>query len=309
MQNTFNGVFKAESYSKAKFKPKKTVNTVEDVTNSIKNICSDIKEVTETYNNLVTKSVNSSEWISDAVLITQISNSISESLKKISTNIVSDIIEIYNQVDAVNKQLSFEITEQKEIMSNSLNSLNALSVGKIVAPSTSNYHSPITSTETDNTTEVTESTNSKNNTSQDTGSSIDIPSNVRQSGITKNYTNYDYFYNKWSKGTNQRSVADAWAESGKNSNNGIATIDDRYLVAVSTKFGKVGDNIDVVLDDGTVINCTIADAKGSDATSEWGHELGRGGVDVIEWESVGSADVINIDEWQGKKVTSIINIS
>lgn len=138
---------------------------------------------------------------------------------------------------------------------------------------------------------------------------ISIPSSVKQTGITKNYTNYDYFYNRWSNNTNQRVMADRWGEAGKTSNNGIATLDDRYLVAVSQKFGNVGDNIDVVLEDGTVINCTIADAKGSDATSEWGHVLSNGGVDVIEWESVGNQDVIQIDDWKGKTVSSIINLN
>ena len=42
-------------------------------------------------------------------------------------------------------------------------------------------------------------------------------------------------------------------------------LNNRYLVAVSPKFGKVGDNIDVCLDNGTVIPCTIADSKGKDA--------------------------------------------
>lgn len=151
--------------------------------------------------------------------------------------------------------------------------------------------------------------NANTNSSSPSAVGISIPSDVKQTGITKNYTNYDYFYNKWSNNTNQRVVADRWNEAGRTSSNGIATIDDRYLVAVSPKFGTVGDNIDVVLEDGTVINCTIADAKGSDATSEWGHRLGNSGVDVIEWESVGSQDVIDIGDWKGKEVSSIINLN
>lgn len=347
MQYTFNGTFKAEIFSKSKFKPKKAVATIEEISSSIKNICNDIEEITNVYNDLVTKSVNSSEWVTTAREITKTSNSINESLKKVSTSIVSDMMEIYDSVDSVNKQLSFEISEQKEVMANSLNALKNLNVGNIKAPSSSTYQNSNAdfSAQTETTDAIVDNnantvvenqidniqntdTVDNNNIetanidkSQESGSTVNIseqtssskattiPSEVKQTGITKNYTNYDYFYNKWSNGTNQRNIADTWAESGRNSNNGIATINDRYLVAVSTKFGNVGDNIDVVLDDGTVINCTIADAKGSDATSEWGHVLGGGGVDVIEWESVGSADVINIDEWKGKKVSTIINTS
>ncbi|MCX4364712.1 MAG: LysM peptidoglycan-binding domain-containing protein [Bacilli bacterium] len=147
------------------------------------------------------------------------------------------------------------------------------------------------------------------NTRPQSSGGIAIPGNVRQSGITRNHTNYNSFYSKWTSGTNQRTVADQWNSSGRTSNRGIATIEDRYLVAVSPKFGTVGDNIDVSLSDGTIIHCKIADAKGSDATSEWGHVFGNGTVDVIEWESVGNQDVIQIDDWRGKSVASITNLS
>lgn len=136
---------------------------------------------------------------------------------------------------------------------------------------------------------------------------IELPSNVKQSGVTKNYTNYTYFYDRWSKGSKQQSLSRIWDEKGRTNNNGIATIDGRYLVAVAKTFGTVGDSIDIRLEDGTVLPCIIADAKGVDATSKWGHVLNSGGVDVIEWESFHSKDEIIIDEWRGKKVSSITN--
>ena len=135
---------------------------------------------------------------------------------------------------------------------------------------------------------------------------VSIPSSVPQTGIIKNYTNYDYFYGKWSKGSAQRTLSEQWAAAGKTSNRGIATLNNRYLVAVSPKFGTVGENIDVCLDNGVVIPCTIADAKGGDAKSEWGHTFGKA-VDIIEWESMGNQSVINTDGWQGHKVDKIIN--
>ncbi len=139
------------------------------------------------------------------------------------------------------------------------------------------------------------------------GKSIDIPSNVAQTGIIKNYTNYDYFVGRWTKGSNQDALSKAWTAAGKTSDRGIATYNDRYLVAVSEKFGTVGDNINVTLDNGQVIPCTIADVKGADAKSEWGHKFG-GAVDVIEWESVGGQDVINTDGWAGSNVVNITRV-
>ena len=135
-----------------------------------------------------------------------------------------------------------------------------------------------------------------------------IPGDIPQTGIIKNYTNYNYFYGKWNKGSAQRNISEVWNAAGRTNDRGIATLNNRYLVAVSPKFGNVGDNIDVCLDNGVVIPCTIADAKGSDAKSQWGHTFGNK-VDVIEWESMGNQSVINTDGWAGHKVNSVINYS
>lgn len=133
-----------------------------------------------------------------------------------------------------------------------------------------------------------------------------IPSNIRQTGIIKNYTNYSYYYGKWNKGSGQERVAEMWNEQGRTNDKGIATLNGRYLVAVSPIFGTNGDIIDVYLEDGTIINCIIGDAKGADATSQYGHMFGRS-VDVIEWESFGSKENIVIDEWADKNVVQIVN--
>jgi len=138
------------------------------------------------------------------------------------------------------------------------------------------------------------------------GNPIFIPANIPQTGIIKNYTNYNYFYGKWSKGSAQRNLSEVWNAAGRTSDRGIATLNNRYLVAVSPTFGKVGDNIDVCLDNGVIIPCTIADAKGADAKSKWGHTFGKA-VDVIEWESMGNQSVINTDGWQGHRVDRIVN--
>ena len=140
----------------------------------------------------------------------------------------------------------------------------------------------------------------------DIGEKISIPPNIPQTGIIENYTNYDYFYGRWNNGSAQKELSEVWAAAGKPNDRGIATINGRYLVAVSKKFGKVGDSIDVCLDNGEVIPCMIADAKGPDAESEWGHLFGRA-VDIIEWESMGDQDVIDTEGWYGCKVDSIIN--
>lgn len=141
------------------------------------------------------------------------------------------------------------------------------------------------------------------------GTTVNIPSSVPQTGITGNYTCYPQFYGKWNAGTTQRRISEIWGQKGKTgSPENIATIDGYYLIAVTQKFGQVGDIVCVVLANGTRINCMIADEKnpGDSNYTEWGHDLGGGKADVIEWESM-VYGFPNVDKWRGQRVTTIIN--
>lgn len=131
---------------------------------------------------------------------------------------------------------------------------------------------------------------------------------VKQTGICRDYTCYTTFYNRWNDGTNQRLVADIWNNQGRTSDRGIATLDGRYLVAMTTTFGNVGDYVDVVLEDGTVIPCIIADAKSFNDhnCNAYGHEKGRRGTSLVEFESIEPVqDSIDTTGWQGKAVSYI----
>lgn len=144
-----------------------------------------------------------------------------------------------------------------------------------------------------------------------TGTAISVPTSIAQTGIIKDYTSYTYFYSRWNSGSMQREVADLWENKGRTSRNGIATIDNYYLVAVRPKFGSVGDTICVVLESGARFNCIIADEKGDDAKNEWGHLFG-GKVSIVEFEGIGSTNTnlcnaINLGPWTNKKVTTVIN--
>ncbi len=140
------------------------------------------------------------------------------------------------------------------------------------------------------------------------GKTTEIPNSVKQTGIIANYTqNYDNRGWAWDQGK----MANAYKKAGSQSDGNMATIDGRYLVAVSPRFGKVGDNIDIQLENGKVIHAVIADLKGNDATSSWGHELG-GKVDVVEWEINGTSQAAlskNLKDkgWYGSPVASITN--
>ncbi|MBR1376971.1 MAG: hypothetical protein IJ565_04075 [Bacilli bacterium] len=143
-----------------------------------------------------------------------------------------------------------------------------------------------------------------------TGEEVNI--NTKQAGISYNHTNYPSFYDRWTPNTRQQLLAIEWDEKGRTSDRGIATIDGRYLVAMTETFGVTGDDVDVVLTDGAVIPCKIADSKSSNDANwtPYGHMLtlpdGQEGVDVIEWEASGEKEDIEIDDWYGKGVDYVV---
>lgn len=147
-----------------------------------------------------------------------------------------------------------------------------------------------------------------------------IPSSVRQSGITQNYTNYSYFYGRWASSSIQKKLAEIWNQQGKPSNRNIATISGYYCIAITLTLGTTGDIVTVVLEDGTSFNCIVADSKGAnpalngESGNQYGHAFGNGTIDIIEWEKKGSAasnvdnhTQIDLTGWSGKKVSKIIN--
>lgn len=137
----------------------------------------------------------------------------------------------------------------------------------------------------------------------------------RQTGITYNYTNYTLFYDRWNNASDQRKIADEWASKGCKSDRGIATIDGRYLVAMTDTFGKAGDDVDVVLEDGTTIQCKLADVKDSrdKNCTTYGHLLqlanGEMAADIIEWEIVNSKENMDLTGWHHKKVAYVVTYS
>lgn len=107
------------------------------------------------------------------------------------------------------------------------------------------------------------------------GQTIVIPTELKQMQ-SMTVTEYDKFFSKWSTGTKQREIADLWAEKGRKFTDGIATIDGRYLIAMTEKFGSAGTLVDINFADGTVMKAIIADVKSSGDSnySEYGHMSG-----------------------------------
>lgn len=148
------------------------------------------------------------------------------------------------------------------------------------------------------------------------GNAVNVPSSLRQTGIISDFTNYTYFYPKWSLGTTQRKLSRIWNDKGRQSVDHVATIDGYYLVATTKIFGKCGDRIKVYLENGESFMAMIADEKGPGTNGNpYGHPK-TGGVSIIEWEAKGTAasstsgvqTPLGKASWQKKKVVKIINM-
>ena len=173
------------------------------------------------------------------------------------------------------------------------------------------------------------------------GTTIEIPDSV----LDINQINYDVEqYDNRGFGGNgidptstQKKVHQLWLDDGERYTKGIAVINvngsDRYLVAVTKKFGNIGDIINANLENGEVIELVIADEKDyrhtqavnngelcdNDNTTDpgcYGHYKGSSGLGVLEFDfnpveifqnGIYSASTLGPDWDTSQKVISISN--
>ncbi|MCP1101983.1 hypothetical protein M2454_000776 [Aequitasia blattaphilus] len=101
-------------------------------------------------------------------------------------------------------------------------------------------------------------------------------------------------------------------EAGMNFDaDGFAKIGERYVIACTTKFGKVGDYIDWELENGEVIRSVVGDIKNqSDSgANEYGHQEGRGVVEFVvdkySWYGTSKHPKQFHPEWDSRVVRAI----
>ena len=89
---------------------------------------------------------------------------------------------------------------------------------------------------------------------------------------------------------------------------GFAKVNGRYVIACTTTFGKVGDYIDFVLDNGKVIHAIMGDEKNQSdpGCNKWGHDNGRSVVEFVVNKSMwyghlGNTDITRFHpEWKSR---------
>ena len=98
---------------------------------------------------------------------------------------------------------------------------------------------------------------------------------------------------------------------------GFGKINGRYVVATTLYYGKVGDYIDVYLNNGQIIKAIIGDIKsyGDDGCNQWGHNNGANVVEfVVDTETwygppwhVNPGNSTCHPEWSGTTTKKIVN--
>ena len=97
---------------------------------------------------------------------------------------------------------------------------------------------------------------------------------------------------------------------------GFGVINNRYVVAVTSTYGSVGDYIDVYQSDGTVFPCIIGDIKNQNdlGCNKWGHQDGKVVLEFVVDKNSWYGGHTNPGtpgchpEWGGKSIIKIVNI-
>lgn len=140
------------------------------------------------------------------------------------------------------------------------------------------------------------------------GDSVVISANGTIGGA---YT-YERWDRTWAAGTRQKALN---AKYEGYDAEGFGRIGDRYVIACTTTFGQVGDLIDFVLADGTVIKTVVGDIKNQSdpGCTIWGHMNGENVIEFIvdgsSWykghANPGAASCH--PDWGGLTVTQAVN--
>ena len=141
-----------------------------------------------------------------------------------------------------------------------------------------------------------------------------------------------YTTEKYETGSSEASVEEVWKKQGSNYKNDIAIVNDangeeRYLVKVSSTYGKVGDTVDLKLSDNSTLKCVIAETENVGSTSTeassvlsnnsdnasttgesiYGTQTESGKINVIEFKTNSEAENIKYPFEENNKVTEVSN--
>lgn len=150
-------------------------------------------------------------------------------------------------------------------------------------------------------------------------SNNNIPTDGKTSGgkswlIKKGYGTI-WTYMGWScitaRSSNQYKLREQAGE--RYDSNGFGRINNRYVIACTSTFGKIGDYLTVKLTNGQVFYCIIGDEKNQSdpGCNEYGHNNGKSIIEFVVnknlWYGTGRTVLKCHPEWKSASIASIVN--
>lgn len=139
-------------------------------------------------------------------------------------------------------------------------------------------------------------------------STIPVPSGLGKYYVYETWNREEHGMSAWREGSNQKKLIDAAKSAGVYSfdKSGYGKIGERYVVAVTSTFGDVGDYIDIYCADGTTYKAVIGDIKnqGDAGCTKWGHSNGQV---VVEWMTNWAASPVHKNRNSDGGIIKIVN--
>lgn len=138
---------------------------------------------------------------------------------------------------------------------------------------------------------------------------ITVPSGLGKYYTYETWNREEHGYSAWSNGSNQKKLITTSKSNNdyKFDSEGYGMVGDRYVIAMTSTYGAVGDYVDVYCNDGRVIKAIIGDEKNQSDSgcTRWGHDNGQV---VVEFMTNWSANPAHNNPPGNGGVTKVVNL-
>lgn len=143
---------------------------------------------------------------------------------------------------------------------------------------------------------------------------INVPAGLGKTYTYETWNRTDHGYSEWSSGTKQKKLIETSKSRGEYSfdSDGYGYVGQRYVVAMTSTFGEVGDYIDIYCADGRVINAVIGDEKSqtyeawdNNPANKWGHNNGEC---IVEFMTNWAATPVHQNPPSNGGIIKVINL-
>lgn len=143
---------------------------------------------------------------------------------------------------------------------------------------------------------------------------IELPGGLGKTYTYETWNREEHGYSAWKSGSAQKKLITVSKQRNEYSfdGEGYGFVGKRYVVAMTSTFGDIGDYVDIYCADGRVINAVIGDEKSqthedwdNNPANKWGHENGQ---IVVEFLTNWSANPLHENPSSNGGVLKVINL-